>query len=108
MGGFRRLFLIYQYAALPSHGLMIQSRNAAGAFRQNRPVAATGAVRRCQPPTMTWRFALETVHSREKSVTNTKQASNMHVRQSSYSYEELLAAGRGEVFGRGNAQLPLP
>jgi 3-hydroxyacyl-[acyl-carrier protein] dehydratase / trans-2-decenoyl-[acyl-carrier protein] isomerase len=29
-------------------------------------------------------------------------------RQSSYSYEELLACGRGEMFGAGNAQLPLP
>ena len=28
--------------------------------------------------------------------------------QSSYSYEELLACGRGEMFGPGNAQLPLP
>ena len=25
-----------------------------------------------------------------------------------YSYEELLACGRGELFGTGNAQLPLP
>ena len=28
--------------------------------------------------------------------------------QSSFTYEELLACGRGEVFGSGNAQLPLP
>ena len=28
--------------------------------------------------------------------------------QSSYDYEELLACGRGELFGPGNAQLPLP
>lgn len=28
--------------------------------------------------------------------------------QSSYSREELLACGRGELFGPGNAQLPLP
>ena len=28
--------------------------------------------------------------------------------QSAYSYEELLACGRGELFGPGNAQLPLP
>jgi 3-hydroxyacyl-[acyl-carrier protein] dehydratase/trans-2-decenoyl-[acyl-carrier protein] isomerase len=26
----------------------------------------------------------------------------------SYDYEELLACGRGELFGPGNAQLPLP
>ena len=29
-------------------------------------------------------------------------------RQQSFSYEELLACGRGELFGPGNAQLPLP
>jgi 3-hydroxyacyl-[acyl-carrier protein] dehydratase/trans-2-decenoyl-[acyl-carrier protein] isomerase len=28
--------------------------------------------------------------------------------KSSYSYEELLQCGRGELFGPGNAQLPLP
>lgn len=30
------------------------------------------------------------------------------VRQNSYSYEELLQCGRGELFGSGNAQLPVP
>ena len=30
------------------------------------------------------------------------------LKKSSYSYEELLACGRGEMFGSGNAQLPLP
>jgi 3-hydroxyacyl-[acyl-carrier protein] dehydratase/trans-2-decenoyl-[acyl-carrier protein] isomerase len=29
-------------------------------------------------------------------------------RRSSFSYEDLLACGRGELFGPGNAQLPLP
>jgi len=29
-------------------------------------------------------------------------------KQSNYSYEELLSCGRGELFGAGNAQLPLP
>ncbi|MDR1828582.1 MAG: 3-hydroxyacyl-[acyl-carrier-protein] dehydratase FabA [Methylobacteriaceae bacterium] len=32
----------------------------------------------------------------------------MTQKQSSYSYEELLSCGRGEMFGPGNAQLPLP
>ena len=32
----------------------------------------------------------------------------MNERRSSFSYEELLACGRGELFGPGNAQLPLP
>ncbi|MCA3554339.1 3-hydroxyacyl-[acyl-carrier-protein] dehydratase FabA [Aestuariivirga sp.] len=32
----------------------------------------------------------------------------MNEPKSSYGYEELLACGRGELFGRGNAQLPLP
>jgi 3-hydroxyacyl-[acyl-carrier protein] dehydratase/trans-2-decenoyl-[acyl-carrier protein] isomerase len=32
----------------------------------------------------------------------------MAERRSSYSYEDLLSCGRGELFGLGNAQLPLP
>lgn len=32
----------------------------------------------------------------------------MSDRRSSYEYEDLLACGRGELFGKGNAQLPLP
>ncbi|MGL4291628.1 MAG: 3-hydroxyacyl-[acyl-carrier-protein] dehydratase FabA [Phreatobacter sp.] len=32
----------------------------------------------------------------------------MSERKSSFTYEELLACGRGELFGPGNAQLPLP
>src|SRR3954471_9572930 len=54
------------------------------------------------------RFFAGNVHSREIKMTDLKEANSMHVRQSSYSYEELLAAGRGEIFGMGNAQLPLP
>jgi 3-hydroxyacyl-[acyl-carrier protein] dehydratase/trans-2-decenoyl-[acyl-carrier protein] isomerase len=33
---------------------------------------------------------------------------DMANRPSSYEYEDLLACGRGELFGPGNAQLPLP
>ncbi len=29
-------------------------------------------------------------------------------KQNSYSFEELIACGKGELFGPGNAQLPLP
>ena len=32
----------------------------------------------------------------------------MTERQSSFSYEELIACGKGEVFGDGNARLPAP
>jgi 3-hydroxyacyl-[acyl-carrier protein] dehydratase / trans-2-decenoyl-[acyl-carrier protein] isomerase len=32
----------------------------------------------------------------------------MDERRTSFSYEDLLACGRGELFGPGNAQLPLP
>jgi 3-hydroxyacyl-[acyl-carrier protein] dehydratase/trans-2-decenoyl-[acyl-carrier protein] isomerase len=35
-------------------------------------------------------------------------ASAMDNRRNSFSYEDLLACGRGELFGPGNAQLPLP
>ena len=30
------------------------------------------------------------------------------IQKNSYSKDELLACGRGEMFGEGNAQLPLP
>jgi 3-hydroxyacyl-[acyl-carrier protein] dehydratase / trans-2-decenoyl-[acyl-carrier protein] isomerase len=33
---------------------------------------------------------------------------DMGDRRSSFEYEDLLACGRGELFGPGNAQLPLP
>ncbi|MGA7034638.1 MAG: beta-hydroxydecanoyl-ACP dehydratase, partial [Pseudolabrys sp.] len=32
----------------------------------------------------------------------------MNTRRHSFEYEDLLACGRGELFGSGNAQLPLP
>jgi len=32
----------------------------------------------------------------------------MSGRRNSFEYEDLLACGRGELFGQGNAQLPLP
>ncbi|MCK5090359.1 MAG: beta-hydroxydecanoyl-ACP dehydratase, partial [Hyphomicrobiaceae bacterium] len=32
----------------------------------------------------------------------------MAERRSSYEYDDLLTCGRGELFGPGNAQLPLP
>jgi 3-hydroxyacyl-[acyl-carrier protein] dehydratase / trans-2-decenoyl-[acyl-carrier protein] isomerase len=37
-----------------------------------------------------------------------KKRGAMFQRKPSYSFEELLACGRGELFGPGNAQLPLP
>jgi 3-hydroxyacyl-[acyl-carrier protein] dehydratase/trans-2-decenoyl-[acyl-carrier protein] isomerase len=37
-----------------------------------------------------------------------KQQDNLTERQSQFGYEELLACGRGELFGPGNPQLPLP
>jgi 3-hydroxyacyl-[acyl-carrier protein] dehydratase/trans-2-decenoyl-[acyl-carrier protein] isomerase len=52
-----------------------------------------------------WRVSLETDHSYDGFQTRPPQ---MSVRQSSYEYEDLLASGRGEMFGAGNAQLPLP
>lgn len=33
---------------------------------------------------------------------------NMAEQKSSYTHEEILTCGRGEMFGPGNAQLPLP
>src|SRR5436309_639693 len=37
-----------------------------------------------------------------------KRPGRMQDQRSSYEYEDLLACGRGELFGPGNAQLPLP
>jgi 3-hydroxyacyl-[acyl-carrier protein] dehydratase/trans-2-decenoyl-[acyl-carrier protein] isomerase len=37
-----------------------------------------------------------------------QRVGRMAERQSAYGYDELLACGRGELFGPGNAQLPLP
>ncbi len=36
------------------------------------------------------------------------QTAGMDERRTSFSYEDLIACGRGELFGPGNAQLPLP
>jgi 3-hydroxyacyl-[acyl-carrier protein] dehydratase / trans-2-decenoyl-[acyl-carrier protein] isomerase len=35
-------------------------------------------------------------------------SSPMEARRNNFEYEDLLACGRGELFGPGNAQLPLP
>jgi 3-hydroxyacyl-[acyl-carrier protein] dehydratase/trans-2-decenoyl-[acyl-carrier protein] isomerase len=37
-----------------------------------------------------------------------REAGTMLDRRGGYEYEDLLACGRGELFGPGNAQLPLP
>src|SRR5580765_1484862 len=36
------------------------------------------------------------------------EATSMDTRRHSFEFEDLLACGRGELFGTGNAQLPLP
>jgi 3-hydroxyacyl-[acyl-carrier protein] dehydratase/trans-2-decenoyl-[acyl-carrier protein] isomerase len=36
------------------------------------------------------------------------EGNQMSDRRSSFEYEDLLACGRGDLFGPGNAQLPLP
>jgi len=38
----------------------------------------------------------------------TESQGDMQQQRASYEYEDLLACGRGEMFGPGNAQLPLP
>src|SRR5690349_22997014 len=39
---------------------------------------------------------------------NSRGFETMLNRRNGYEYEDLLACGRGELFGPGNAQLPLP
>ena len=40
--------------------------------------------------------------------TMSNQTAAVQQRQSEFSYQDLIACGRGEMFGAGNAQLPLP
>jgi 3-hydroxyacyl-[acyl-carrier protein] dehydratase/trans-2-decenoyl-[acyl-carrier protein] isomerase len=44
----------------------------------------------------------------KRSIGILKKAGNMLDRRGGYEYEDLLACARGELFGPGNAQLPLP
>jgi 3-hydroxyacyl-[acyl-carrier protein] dehydratase/trans-2-decenoyl-[acyl-carrier protein] isomerase len=53
-----------------------------------------------------WRFPPEIFRGRFDDAM--KGSAFGMARQSSFDYEELLACGRGELFGPGNAQLPLP
>src|SRR4029079_5419880 len=39
---------------------------------------------------------------------HSREAETMLERRGGYEYEDLLACARGELFGPGNAQLPLP
>jgi 3-hydroxyacyl-[acyl-carrier protein] dehydratase/trans-2-decenoyl-[acyl-carrier protein] isomerase len=57
-----------------------------------------------------WRaFPAKRVHfARKRSIGILKEAGIMLDRRGGYEYEDLLACGRGELFGPGNAQLPLP
>jgi 3-hydroxyacyl-[acyl-carrier protein] dehydratase / trans-2-decenoyl-[acyl-carrier protein] isomerase len=41
-------------------------------------------------------------------VLNEPEQNSMAMQKTSFDYEDLLACGRGELFGPGNAQLPLP
>lgn len=40
--------------------------------------------------------------------TSTEKQTMTHQQKSSYSYDDLIACGKGELFGPGNAKLPLP
>jgi len=46
--------------------------------------------------------------NRPKGFEESGKEKSMDGRRASYDYEDLLACGRGELFGHGNAQLPLP
>ena len=48
----------------------------------------------------TWEFSQQARRSGDIAL--------MDTRRHSFEYEDLLACGRGELFGPGNAQLPLP
>ena len=48
------------------------------------------------------------VEGRDKAFRRDNKAVMMTERPSSYSYDDLIRCGHGELFGPGNAQLPLP
>jgi len=45
---------------------------------------------------------------RGRETDDSESGTEMSKRRSHYDYEDLIACGRGELFGPGNAQLPLP
>jgi 3-hydroxyacyl-[acyl-carrier protein] dehydratase / trans-2-decenoyl-[acyl-carrier protein] isomerase len=54
-------------------------------------------------------FDAKRVHlAPKRSIREFEEAGIMLDRRGGYEYEDLLACGRGELFGPGNAQLPLP
>jgi 3-hydroxyacyl-[acyl-carrier protein] dehydratase / trans-2-decenoyl-[acyl-carrier protein] isomerase len=57
-----------------------------------------------------WRaFEAKRVHfTPKRSIGISNEAGTMLDRRGGYEYEDLLACARGELFGPGNAQLPLP
>jgi 3-hydroxyacyl-[acyl-carrier protein] dehydratase / trans-2-decenoyl-[acyl-carrier protein] isomerase len=54
------------------------------------------------------RFAFQQRTMLEQPLINRGNTTTMFTPQPSYNYEELITCGRGELFGPGNAQLPLP
>jgi 3-hydroxyacyl-[acyl-carrier protein] dehydratase / trans-2-decenoyl-[acyl-carrier protein] isomerase len=50
----------------------------------------------------------ETIECIDNNILVNVHRAAMAERQSSYDYQEILKCGRGELFGPGNAQLPLP
>jgi 3-hydroxyacyl-[acyl-carrier protein] dehydratase/trans-2-decenoyl-[acyl-carrier protein] isomerase len=53
-------------------------------------------------------FMLQTRSNSAGGGRQRENGTKMTERRSSFEYEDLLACGRGDLFGAGNAQLPLP
>jgi 3-hydroxyacyl-[acyl-carrier protein] dehydratase/trans-2-decenoyl-[acyl-carrier protein] isomerase len=53
-------------------------------------------------------FMLQTRSNSAGGGRQRENGTTMTERRSSFEYEDLLACGRGDLFGAGNAQLPLP
>jgi 3-hydroxyacyl-[acyl-carrier protein] dehydratase/trans-2-decenoyl-[acyl-carrier protein] isomerase len=69
--------------------------------------AADGELRRVLALPL-WKLCDRDAGARGARFAGSKAGTAMLERRSSYEYEDLLACGRGELFGAGNAQLPLP
>jgi 3-hydroxyacyl-[acyl-carrier protein] dehydratase/trans-2-decenoyl-[acyl-carrier protein] isomerase len=91
---------------------MIESAGPAGAIPVKMSAGCRGGhpdLRDSGQSTKMARFRCEagSFHSK-RSIGILKEAGNMLDRRGGYEYEDLLACARGELFGPGNAQLPLP
>ena len=91
-------------------GLCYRARGLTYAYSARRGSCRRTILKRYAPICDNWHFPRETgpVSLESAPSGHFREAETMLDRRGGYEYEDLLACGRGELFGPGNAQLPLP